>query len=80
MNQNMEKLILTFFLANAIFWGLFPHNAHCLLLENINKFFKTNVKCPEHEIHLLMGLVFYIISVYYAQKNSIKNFHKLMTR
>ena len=46
----MKTLLLTIFIANALFWGLFPHNAHCLFLENINKVMKTNIECPPHHI------------------------------
>ena len=31
----MKTLILTLLIANALFWGLFPHNAHCLFVDNI---------------------------------------------
>ena len=73
----MEQIILTFLIANALFWGLFPHNAHCLLVDNINKFFKVNINCPTHKIHLFTGVLFYLASVYYSQKNS-KEFKSLM--
>lgn len=66
----MENLLLTFLITNALFWGLFSHNAHCLFLENFNKFFRININCPPHHIHLLMGVVFYLVSVYIAQKDT----------
>tara|TARA_B100000214_G_C23840416_1_gene568525 strand:- start:274 stop:501 length:228 start_codon:yes stop_codon:yes gene_type:complete len=75
----MKTVILTLLIANALFWGLFPHNAHCLLLDTINKMFQTNIKCPEHHIHLLMGVGFYIAAIYLSQKDS-KEFKALMTR
>jgi len=74
----MKTLILTLLIANALFWGLFPHNAHCLLIDHINKIFKSNIRCPEHKIHLFIGIIFYIGSVYYSQKDS-KEFKALMT-
>ena len=74
----MENILLTLLIANALFWGLFPHNAHCLVLENFNKFFKMNINCPSHEIHLLMGIFFYLASVYYTQKDT-GVFKKLMS-
>lgn len=73
----MNNLILTFLIANTLFWGLFPHNAHCLLLENINKLFQTSFVCQPHKVHLFMGLLFYIASVYYAQKDNF-DFKSLM--
>ncbi len=63
----METLILTFLIANAIFWGLFPHNAHCLFINNINEFFKMNINCPDHSVHILLGFLFYTASVYFTQ-------------
>lgn len=74
----MKTLILTLLIANALFWGLFPHNAHCLFVDNVNKMFKTNIQCPEHHIHLMMGIGFYIASIYISQKDS-KEFKLLMT-
>ena len=73
----MKTIILTLLIANALFWGLFPHNAHCLFISNINKILDSNIKCPEHKIHLFMGIMFYIASVYYAQKNT-KEFKNLL--
>ena len=75
----MKTLILTLFIANALFWGLFPHNAHCLFLENVNKSLKTNIQCPPHHVHLLMGIFFYFASVYISQRDS-KEFKTLMSR
>ena len=75
----MKTLILTLFIANALFWGLFPHNAHCLFLENVNKSLKTNIQCPPHHVHLLMRIFFYLASVYISQRNT-KEFNTLMSR
>lgn len=74
----MKTLILTLLIANALFWGLFPHNAHCLLISNVNKILNMNIKCPEHKIHLFIGILFYIASVYYAQKDT-NEFKALMS-
>ena len=74
----MKTIILTILIANALFWGLFPHNAHCLFLSNVNKIFDLNIKCPEHKIHLFIGILFYIASVYYAQKDT-NEFKALMS-
>jgi hypothetical protein len=74
----MKTLILTLLIANALFWGLFPHNAHCLFVEKIGKMFKKNIVCPEHKVHLMMGVGFYIASIYVAQKDS-KYFKSLMS-
>ena len=50
-----------------------------IFLENINKTLKTNIKCPPHHIHLLMGIFFYFTSVYISQRDS-KEFKTLMSR
>lgn len=75
----MKTVLLTLLIANALFWGLFPHNAHCLFLEYVNKSMKTNIRCPPHHIHLLMGILFYLASIYISQGNS-KEFKSLMSR
>jgi hypothetical protein len=73
----MKTIVLTLLIANALFWGLFPHNAHCLLIDHINKMFQTKIKCPGHNIHLMIGIGFYLASVYYSQRES-KEFKALM--
>ena len=77
--MDYEIIILTFFIANALFWGLFPHNAHCMLVDNLNKLLNTKIQCPTHTVHLLMGVGFYIGSIYFAQKD-VPEFKKLMSR
>lgn len=74
----MKTFLLTIFIANALFWGLFPHNAHCLFLENVNKAFRTNIRCQPHHIHLLIGIFFFLASIYISQKDS-KEFKSLMS-
>ena len=57
------KLLTIFLTINALFWGLMPHSTHC------NVALKMGLKnCPPHYIHLLMGLLFYLLSVYIEQK------------
>ena len=65
-----KAFILTFLIANSLFWGLFPHEAHCLVLNYFNKLLSINIKCPPHKLHMLMGICFYIVTVWYAQKDS----------
>ena len=67
----MNKFILFFLVFNAIFWGLFPHSMHCQVVEMINNTFKSAMKCPPHKVHILMGFIFYVVSVYYTQKDSL---------
>jgi hypothetical protein len=73
----MENIILTFFIANAIFWGLFSHRAHCMVFDYIKKSFNIKMKCPEHYIHIIMGILFYLGSIYIAQRD-LPEFKKLM--
>uniref|UniRef100_A0A6C0F664 Uncharacterized protein n=1 Tax=viral metagenome TaxID=1070528 RepID=A0A6C0F664_9ZZZZ len=60
-------LLLIFFIANAIFWGIYSHETHCDLVSYINKMVGSTMKCPSHKLHLLWGFVCYSISVYIAQ-------------
>ena len=66
----MNCLLLSFLVTNALFWGLFPHKAHCQVVGEFNKLLGLKLKCPDHIYHLLIGLVFYILSVYLTQKDS----------
>ena len=67
----MNKIILFLLVFNALFWGLFPHSMHCQVIDMINNTIKTSMKCPSHKIHILMGFIFYALSVYYTQKDSL---------
>jgi len=67
----MNTVILALLIMNVLFWSFFPHSAHCYFLDGINKTFGSAIKCPEHWIHLLMGIVAYFLALYYAQINYI---------
>ena len=67
--------LVSFLLANAIFWSFFPHSAHCKLVFDFNKFLRTNIKCPDHSIHLMIGIICYFLTLYVAQK---KYFDKIL--
>ena len=58
--------LVSFLLVNAIFWSFFPHSAHCKLVFDFNKFLRTNIKCPDHSIHLMIG----IICIYHRHNES----------
>lgn len=64
----MKSIILTFLIANAIFWGLFPHKSHCQLIDYIKNHTGFNLKCPKYSIHLIMGLVFFTLAIYVNNK------------
>ena len=70
MEDTKKVFILVFLALNAIFWGLFPHTEHCKVFTYFKNVTKSSMKCPEHKYHVLMGFVFYILSVYYAQKDA----------
>lgn len=67
----MNNILLAFLLTNAIFWGLFPHSSHCQLVSSFNKMLSMKLKCFQHWIHLLSGIVFFVLAVYIAQKKYV---------
>ena len=69
----MIAALLGFLILNALFWSFFPHNAHCKFLSDLNSVFGTSMKCPEHGVHLLMGLFFYLSALYYSQMKYINS-------
>ena len=69
----MNTVILALLIINVLFWSFFPHSAHCYFLDGINKTFGSAIKCPQHWIHLLMGITAYFLALYYAQMKYINN-------
>ena len=69
----MNTVILALLIINVLFWSFFPHSAHCYFLNGINKTFNTAIKCPQHWVHLTMGIVAYFLALYYAQMDYINN-------
>ena len=69
----MFSVILGFLVLIVLFWSFFPHNAHCKFLSDLNKVLGTSMKCPEHWVHLVMGIVFYLAALYYSQMEYINN-------
>jgi hypothetical protein len=67
----MNTVILSLLIINVLFWSFFPHSAHCYFLNGINNTFGTTMKCPEHWIHISIGIIFYYIAVYYSQMDYI---------
>lgn len=60
----MHSLLILFFLANAVFWGLFPHSEHC----KFAAMFGMKDKCPPHWIHVyVIGLGSFLIALYLKQ-------------
>jgi hypothetical protein len=61
-----RNIIVLFFALNALFWGLFPHEAHC----TVASAFK--IVCPPHWVHLIMGILSFLIAVLIAQWGYVK--------
>ena len=57
------KLLVLFFILNALFWGLFPHEVHCQVVEGT-----FGTKCPSHMVHIIIGIVSFLAAVYLTQK------------
>ena len=72
MNEQCKYLLLAFLITNALFWGLFPHETHCKVVSQISKVVNMKIECPEHRVHLVMGIIFYVLSIYLVQKNSLR--------
>ena len=53
----MNCYLLTFLIVNALFWGLFPHETHCQVVNEVSKLVNVKIDCPEHKVHLLIGLI-----------------------
>ena len=66
-----NSVLVGFLLINAVFWGLFPHTSHCQFLNSFNRVIGSNMKCPSHTIHLLMGIVSYLLALYFSQQKYI---------
>ena len=64
----MKYIVLTFLIANAIFWGLFPDEAQCLVIKYINDILMTKMKCPGLYVQAMIGVTFYLLSIYYSKK------------
>lgn len=61
MNVIVQNLIVAFLAVNALFWGLMPHKVHCDLVATF-----TN-SCASHGVHLVMGLIAFVLAVIFAQ-------------
>lgn len=66
----MNCYLLTFLIVNALFWGLFPHETHCQVVNEASKLANVKIDCPEHKVHLLIGLISFVGAIYVAQKDS----------
>jgi len=67
MDPTLLNALIAFLIANAIFWGLFPHVAHCKIVAKLGI-----TECPPHWIHLLLGLIAYLTAVWLKNSTYIK--------
>ena len=68
----MKILLVLFLLVNALFWGLGSHINHCKVTE---WFGISPENCPPHYIHLLIGNVFFLLTIYVQQKQYFDNLY-----
>ena len=66
MNVVVQNLVVAFLAVNALFWGLMPHKVHCELVAMFSN------HCPSHNVHLLMGLIAFVLAVIVAQWDHVK--------
>ena len=67
MLRRLAWISLTVFLiTNAVFWGLFSHRTHCAVATWLAG---DGFACPSHWVHLVMGLVSYVLAVTVSQRN-----------
>jgi hypothetical protein len=68
----MLRIIFTsIFMVSAIFWGVYPpvdDSPLVFILQYMNIDYK-----PTKLIHIILGIVFYILGVFTAQQESLKN-------
>lgn len=54
----LRLFVVLILLSQALFWGLFPHSAHCSVAAALGV-----SDCAPHWAHLLMGVVFFAATV-----------------
>lgn len=56
-------IIISLLIVNALFWGLYPHDSeYCSFIKILGI-----EKCPSKIVHLLIGVIFYILAIIVAQ-------------
>ena len=62
-----KTVLVLFFMANAIFWGLAPHSLHCRVAA------MTGMSgCKPHSYHVyVLGLLSYLIAIFIEQGKSL---------
>ncbi len=59
----MRELLIAILILNSLFWGLMPHSIHCQVVSKI-----TSATCPPHIIHIVMGIISFMLAVIVAQQ------------
>lgn len=59
----IRELLIVFFLLNAVFWALLPHQTHCQFVSQF-----TDMKCPPHFVHISLGIVFFLLAIFLSQQ------------
>ena len=63
--MSLKNIVIAFFAINAVFWSFFPHTVHCNVVE------KIGASCVGHHVHLVLGVVSYIVAFVIAQKGHL---------
>ena len=62
----LRNLVVSVLTVAAIFFGLLPHSVHCNVLKTVMK------KCPPHNVHIVSGLLLFVLAVVVAQWDHLK--------
>ena len=62
----LKNLVVSVLTVAAIFFGLLPHSVHCNVLKSVVK------NCPSHNVHVVSGLVLFVLAVVVAQWNHLR--------
>lgn len=71
---NMMNVVIGLFLVNALFWGLGSHSQHCALAN------KVGVRCLSHNIHLMMGVVFFLGTMTLVHRRHMSQYVPLLNK
>jgi len=74
MNFTVVNVVTAVFLLNALFWGLGSHSDHC----NIAK--KIGVKCISHNYHLMIGIMFFLVTVVLVHRKHLSTYVPLLKK
>jgi|TARA_B110000483_G_C17750662_1_gene372190 hypothetical protein len=67
-----KNIIVLFFAINGLFWALASHSQHCSIAAMVGI-----SSCPPHYIHLIMGIISFIIAIYIQQRDYINTLFKI---